>query len=207
MRTKFDVIAVLGVTVFYHGAAVSAALSASVTDSTGRPLDNTAVYLEPVAKRAFPKPQQQVEVEQKARQFMPLVTVIQTGTSVLFPNNDKVRHHVYSFSPAKTFELKLYSGVPGSPIEFDKAGTVVIGCNIHDKMVGYLHVVDTPLFGKTDAAGKVRVDGLSPGKYLLKAWHPQQPASGKGFEQEVDIGAADVDRAIRMNFAAEASSP
>jgi len=74
--------------------------------------------------------------------------VVQAGTPILFPNHDKVRHHVYSFSPAKTFELKLYSGVPGTPVLFDKPGLVVLGCNIHDQMVAYVQVVNTPYFAK-----------------------------------------------------------
>lgn len=99
------------------------------------------------------------------------MTVIQAGSSIIFPNKDSVRHHVYSFSPAKTFELKLYSGVPSTPVVFDKAGTVVLGCNIHDQMLAFVYVVDTPYFAKTDASGKVKIGDVPNGDYLLKVWH------------------------------------
>jgi hypothetical protein len=89
---------------------------------------------------------------------MPLVSVVQVGATINFPNNDKVRHHIYSFSPAHKFDQKLYSGQAATPQVFDKAGTVVLGCNIHDKMIAYVKVVDTPYFAKTDGAGAARIE-------------------------------------------------
>lgn len=123
---------------------------------------------------------------------MPLMTVIQTGSEISFPNNDTVRHHVYSFSATKPFELKLYSGTPGTPVLFDKPGTVILGCNIHDQMVSYIQVVNTPHFGKTDEAGKVRIGELPAGKYRLRAWHYQLPTSAPATETEVSVARADV---------------
>jgi hypothetical protein len=110
-------------------------------------------------------------IEQKNKQFIPLVSVVQSGSNINFPNRDLVRHHVYSFSPAKTFELKLYSGIPANPVMFDKAGTVVLGCNIHDTMLAYIHIVDTPYFAKTDDSGKAKLSDLPAGQYQLKVWH------------------------------------
>jgi plastocyanin len=127
-----------------------------VTDNFNAPLANAVVYAEPIGK-TVPKPTSSGMVEQKNKQFIPLVTVVQSGSNINFPNRDLVRHHVYSFSPAKTFELKLYSGIPANPVLFDKAGTVVLGCNIHDTMLAYIHIVDTPYFAKTDDNGNVMV--------------------------------------------------
>ena len=101
----------------------AAELTIDVADVSGAPIENAVVYVEPENKVTLPLAT--AIVEQRGKQFNPLVSVVQTGSEVTFPNFDSVRHHVYSFSPAKTFELKLYSGVPASPIKFDKAGTVV----------------------------------------------------------------------------------
>ena len=93
------------------------------------------------------------------------------GTAVSFPNRDNIRHHVYSFSSARKFELPLYIGTPAAPIVFDKPGPVALGCNIHDRMVAYIYVVATPHFAKTVADGKARLDGLPAGAYEARVWH------------------------------------
>jgi hypothetical protein len=91
---------------------------------------------------------------------------------VRFPNSDDIRHQVYSFSPAKTFQLPLYAGTPATPLVFDKAGVVTLGCNIHDQMNAFILVVETPYFGKTSADGRVTLDDLESGRYTLHAWYP-----------------------------------
>lgn len=179
--------------------ALASSLSAHVTDAAGQPLADAVVYAEPLSGQAAPKQRRTVEIEQKGRKFIPLVTVIQTGTDVSFPNNDTVRHHVYSLSQAKVFELKLYSGTPGKPVTFDKPGTVVLGCNIHDTMVAYIQVVNTPWFAKTDAAGRARIDGLPAGKYQLKAWHFNLPAGAQPSEQPLTAAADDASALFKLN--------
>ena len=154
---------------FFSQQIQAADLNIDVLDTTGSPIENAVVYAEPDNKSSIPAAN--AIIEQRGKQFNPLVSVVQAGTDVTFPNFDSVRHHVYSFSPAKTFELKLYTGVPTSPIKFDKAGTVVLGCNIHDYMVAFIHVVDTPYFAKTIKLGKAVLRDLPNGNYTLKAWH------------------------------------
>jgi len=151
--------------------AMAAALTVTVAGRGGAVLEDAAVYLEPLDAKAPGLKARAVEIEQKDRRFSQMVTVVQAGQAVQFPNRDNVRHHVYSLSQAKLFELKLYMGVPANPVVFDKPGSIVVGCNIHDKMVAYIHVVDTPWFGKSDAAGRVRIDGMPDGRYRLKVWH------------------------------------
>lgn len=112
------------------------------------------------------------QMEQRQRQFLPYLLVVQTGTAVNFPNFDTVRHHVYSFSAAKKFDLKLYTGTPTEPVLFDKPGVAALGCNIHDEMSAYIVIVDTPHFGKTNAQGQLRLE-LPAGEHVLKAWHPK----------------------------------
>jgi plastocyanin len=161
-------------------------VTVTVTDNLGAPLANAVVYAEPIGK-TVPKPTSSGMVEQKNKQFIPLVTVIQSGSNINFPNRDLVRHHVYSFSPAKTFELKLYSGIPASPVLFDKAGTVVLGCNIHDNMLAYIHIVDTPYFAKTDDNGKVKLNDLPGGQYQLKVWYYATTKENLITEQNLNI--------------------
>src|SRR5450830_2085936 len=127
-----------------NNAAFSSTLI-SITDNSGQKLEDAVVYAEPEFTLPSNKPEPAV-IEQKNRQFIPLVTVVQVGSLISFPNNDNVKHQAYSFSPAKTFELKLYSGKPTAPLLFDKAGTVTVGCNIHDQMLAFIHVVNTPFF-------------------------------------------------------------
>lgn len=155
-------------------AAPAAAADVTVTlrDGQGNPLEDAVVW-------ALPRPAHVVKprtaaVEQRNKAFVPLVSVVQVGTPVSFPNRDEIRHHVYSFSPAKRFELKLYAGTPADPIVFDKPGEVVLGCNIHDHMIAYIYVVETPWFAKSGKDGRARIDGLPPGEYDLNAWHYAQ---------------------------------
>jgi plastocyanin len=182
--------------------AFSASISVQVLNQAGQPVANSAVYAEPASGQTPAKSLKTVEIEQKNKTFFPLVTVIQNGTAISFPNNDTVRHHVYSFSPAKSFELKLYSGTPGSPIMFDKVGTVVVGCNIHDRMIAYIHIVDTPYFAKTDGAGQAKLEGLTPGKYRLKTWHFNQPSGEAIPEQLVTIPSSDSSLSLTVNIKA-----
>ncbi len=167
----------------------AADLSIEVLDSTGAPVENSVVYAEPDAKIGQVK--STAIIEQRSKQFNPLVSVVQTGTDITFPNFDSVRHHVYSFSPAKTFELKLYSGVPANPVKFDKAGTIVLGCNIHDYMVAFIKVVDTPYFTKTNNTGQAVLRNLPAGNYILKAWHYAQAKENETFEKSIAFKEAE----------------
>jgi len=112
-------------------------------------------------------------MDQKNRMFIPHVLAVQTGTAVRFPNSDDIRHHVYSFSPAKPFQLPLYKGTPANPVVFDKAGVVTLGCNIHDQMSAFIIVVDTPYFERTGGDGHATLRDVEPGKYVVHVWYPE----------------------------------
>jgi plastocyanin len=176
MRLGDVAIAALAATVF-SSVASAAALTVNVRSLQGAPVSDAVVFLEPERSVAAPAPAR-ATIDQRSRQFVPRVSVLQRGTVVLFPNSDNVRHHVYSFSPAKTFDLRLYAGTTAEPVTFDQAGLVVLGCNIHDSMIAYVAVVDTPYFGRTDASGSLQVS-LPAGSYRLRLWHPDllQPAA------------------------------
>jgi hypothetical protein len=122
---------------------------------------------------------------------------VQTGTAVSFPNFDTVRHHVYSFSPIQKFELKLYAGTPAAPVRFDKPGTAVLGCNIHDRMSAWVHVVDTALFTKTDASGKATLE-VPAGDHRLRTWHYLQAEPGLPLEQALHVSAGATQATVKL---------
>ena len=157
----------------------AAPLTASVTGPTQSGLVDAVVTITPRSQNNQSAPDEIPEasaaiMDQKHKQFVPHVLAIRTGSPVTFPNSDNIRHSVYSFSPAKRFELPLYSGEPAAPVKFDTAGVVALGCNIHDKMIGYIYVSDSPWFGVTDSDGRVGFD-VPPGEYLVTFWHPYAP--------------------------------
>jgi plastocyanin len=115
-------------------------------------------------------------IDQVNKRFVPRVSVVRTGTAITFPNSDRIRHQVYSFSPAKTFSLKLYAGSPKTAVTFDQPGLVVLGCNIHDNMIAFVGVVDSPYFAKTTDTGTASLN-LPSGRYRLRAWHPNAVAA------------------------------
>jgi plastocyanin len=153
--------------------AWAATLEVSVADEEGAPMRYVAVYVTAVKPGPTPLRAPTAVMDQQDKQFVPHMLIVQTGTSVEFPNHDDVSHHVYSFSRAKSFELGLYKGQAYPPVVFDVAGTVVLGCNIHDGMLGYIKVVDTPYFGFTNDEGAVLIDGLPDGDYSLEVWTPR----------------------------------
>ena len=167
--------------------AQTAEIAASVLDDKGRPVAEAVVVALPAdGILRLPARAREGVVDQVNKEFTPKVTAILMGTAVTFPNNDNVRHQVYSFSPAKRFELPLYAGVPAQPVVFDKAGVVVLGCNIHDWMVGYVYVSESPYFAKTDGEGKAVLADLPLRSYLVRVWHPQLEGSEESTRQSVD---------------------
>jgi plastocyanin len=147
-------------------------IAVAVKDNGGAPVKDAVVYAMPVSGKP-PALKARGVVEQHNKQFIPYVSVIQVGTAVQFPNQDNVKHHVYSFSPAKKFELPLYSGIPAEPIVFEKPGLVTLGCNIHDWMIAYILVVETPWFTVTGANGEAQLRDLPAGTYEVEIWQPR----------------------------------
>lgn len=161
--------------VFFMAFAVQNVIADTVRveilDADGQPLANAALLM------ASHKPNvkvsgQQAVVDQVDKQFTPTVSAVEPGTDVVFPNSDNIRHHVYSFSEAKSFELKLYSDEEKPSVNFDKAGIVTLGCNIHDQMVAYVLVSDEYDIAVTNEQGVVELDleeSEVPAK--VKVWH------------------------------------
>ena len=180
------------------GSCLAATVDITLQSADGKPLADGALFLESKEARAALKPAAGLEIEQAAKQFTHRVTVVPLGSEVAFPNRDKVRHHVYSFSPAKTFELKLYNGTPSNPVLFDKPGIAVLGCNIHDSMLAWVVVVETPYYGLTEAAGVLHLDNVPAGTYRLRAWHPELPPGAPALEQPLVVTAGNTAVTVRL---------
>ena len=183
-------------------AAWAGAVEVRVTDAAGRPLSSAVVFLESREAKAAMKLALGVEIAQVDKQFVPQVTVVPVGTPVSFPNRDTVRHHVYSFSPVKKLEIKLYVGTPAAPVVFDQPGIAVLGCNIHDNMAAWVVIVETPWYGLSSADGRVAWPQVPPGTYRLRTWHPSLVAGAPAAEQALKVEAAALQVAVRLVGAA-----
>lgn len=180
------------------GTALAGPVEVRVTDASGKALPQAVVFLESREARAALKPAQGVEIAQASRQFTPQVTVVTVGTSVTFPNRDTVRHHVYSFSAVKKFEIKLYVGTPSAPVVFDQTGIAVLGCNIHDNMAAWVVVVDTPYFAQTGADGRVTLPQVPAGSYRLRTWHAALPPGTPAADVALKVEAAGSQAAVQL---------
>lgn len=194
IRTRFTVLAALAVAL--PAAVHGTPLTITVSDAQGQPLAGAAVSVT-VHGTPARAPNATAALAQRSRRFDPGLLVVQTGTAVSFPNEDTVRHHVYSFSPINPFEIKLYVGTPARPVVFDKPGTAVLGCNIHDQMVGYIHVVDTPHFGVSDAKGQVRLE-VPPGEHRVQAWHPDLTVDAVPIVSSVKVDGTSASHAMAL---------
>jgi plastocyanin len=179
------------------GQAGAASVEVLVRTPAGAAVADAAVLVEPLVPTQA-RSRAKAAIEQRGAEFYPWMSIVQVGTSVDFPNNDTVRHHVYSFSAPKRFEIKLYAGKPGQPIVFDKPGVVSIGCNIHDWMEAWVLVAETPYFTRTTPDGRATVRNVPPGRYRVRLWHPLQ--NGVAPVREVEVGAAP----LRLQLALDA---
>jgi plastocyanin len=160
--------------ILFAPALSASPVTVKVATSSGDPAVDAVVVFDPLDSAA-PGTVTTAVVDQVNKRFVPRVSVVRTGTPVTFPNSDHIRHQVYSFSPAKTFSLKLYAGSPQVEVVFDKPGLVVLGCNIHDTMIAFVGVVDSPYFGKITDSGAITLD-LPAGRYRVRIWHPNLAA-------------------------------
>jgi plastocyanin len=168
---------------------VSAAdLDVQVRGADGRPVPQALVTIHLISQPT-PRPRAagSYSVDQQDIQFHPFISAVPVGSSVTFMNHDRVRHHVYSFSPAKRFELKLASREQNQSVLFDRPGIVPLGCNIHDRMIAYLAIVDTPWAKTADAGGHVLLRGLPAGAVAVTVWHPYLRARGNSMTRTVTI--------------------
>jgi plastocyanin len=189
-RTRIvALIAILAAGSVVPAAAVAASLRATVTGDDGRPVQDAVVYALPLDENGRPVVQPPpTMIDQIDKEYVPYVTPVQVGTAVTFPNRDQIRHHVYSFSPSKQFEIPLYKGTPPDPIVFDSPGPVTLGCNIHDWMTAYVFVSQSPYFALTEADGSAVLPDLPSGRYTVQVWHPRIQGEPESTSQGVSVG-------------------
>ena len=187
--------------------ALAGGLTVRVVDQAGRPVANAVVVVRPIGRPApTPRRVTGLTVDQRGLQFHPYVTLVPVGSSVSFPNFDKTRHHVYSFSSPKRFELKLFASEQSRSILFDKPGVVAVGCNIHDQMSAFLFVTDSAWSAMSRASGQVALNGLPAGRVSVTVFHPWNRVPGNVTTQPLVIGnvggAATVTLKLRAPVAA-----
>jgi plastocyanin len=153
--------------------------TAEVVDQDGRPVINAVVSLVPEVKTSMPAASTRLPTEktidQRNETFLPLVTVIPKGGHVVFANNDQTTHQVYSFSPVKQFEITLSHGEKSPGVVFDNSGIAALGCNIHDHMIAYAFVAESPWTALTGADGRAVIADVPAGNYQAQVWHPKFP--------------------------------
>ncbi|TVV76834.1 methylamine utilization protein [Sphingomonas solaris] len=183
--------------------AAATTVDVIVRDSGGNVVPNAVVMLQdgtPASARTVKFPWPYVVAQQNI-QFTRYVLIVPVGAQVSFPNRDKVRHHVYSFSKAKRFELKLYGQEEARTVTFDKPGVVALGCNIHDPMTAFIMVVDTRFAARTDASGRVSITGVPGGNVNLRVWHPLARAPGGEQAQPLSVPASGaIARVVSLNL-------
>ncbi len=180
--------------------ALGGAVTVNVATASGTTPRDMLIIFDPL-DAAPPGEHGAVVIDQLNKRFVPRVSVVRTGTVITFPNSDRIRHQVYSFSPAKTFSLKLYAGSSQTPIVFDQPGLVVLGCNIHDNMVAFVGVVDSPYFAKTTAEGIASLN-VPAGRYRMRAWHPDAIAAIPAREVTVATAPLRINLSVDVDAAA-----
>ena len=188
---KIILVATAGVAVFAASVAATpvSTIRVQVIDQRGAPVRDAVVEIDsafqPTGRIVFPW---RMAVAQKDLNFVPGTLVVAKGSTVAFPNLDQVRHSIYSFSKAARFTIDLYGRDQSRAQSFPVAGTVALGCNIHDKMRGYVRVVDTPFAGKTDGNGVITLTGVPAGGARLVVWHPQLRAPSNEYAKSLSVG-------------------
>jgi plastocyanin len=187
-------------------SVAAADLSVKITDPAGKPVRDAVVTFSPSGGAVIPAEVKGASyvMAQKHITFTPFVLAVPQGATVSFPNRDRVNHHVYSFSPAQPFQLPLYGSGQTRSVKFDHAGTIALGCNIHDSMSAYIRVVDTPYFATTGDDGKVVLKDVPAGSGQLAVWQPLMEGGSHEMSRSFTMGAADAAQSFAVRVHAQA---
>jgi plastocyanin len=182
--------------------AMAGEVVVQVRTRDGAPVPNAVISLYPNGRPTPTAPRGQYRIEQRDLQFSPFVLLVPVGSDVSFPNFDNVRHHVYSFSPVRPFELRLYAREQTRTVRFDRPGIVPLGCNIHDGMIAYIAVADTGLAARTDAHGRAVFPDVPAGMAAARLWHPYLRTPGNKMEGNWTIEAGGQTQTVTVNLRA-----
>jgi plastocyanin len=186
--------------------AVARTVAGQVVGQDGKPIANAVVFVQEPAATSSAETSPAI-MDQFNKTFVPEMLPIAVGTQVRFPNRDQIRHHVYSFSRPKRFELPLYKGEDARPVLFDKPGVVKIGCNIHDWMSAIILVLPNDRFAVTGEDGTFSLTGLGSGNYTIAAWHAQAREKTEDVAQRVAIVDHDPQLTFKLSLAPVRSRP
>src|SRR6476469_1362048 len=180
-------------------SVASAPLNIRVVDAPGRPVQDAVVTLYPAGNAARPaRAGGRFVVSQKDLKFHPFLTIVPVGADVSFPNLDPTKHHVYSFSPAKKFELKLFARDQSRTVHFEKPGVVALGCNIHDQMSAFVVVTDSAWTARTNAQGIAAFADAPNASARLTVWHPYLRVPGGIVQQGVAASQRSASFSVRL---------
>ncbi len=182
---------IIGVSIFVTALSANAnnSLKINIVDVNQKPLENMVVYVEAVDHKITKKNSSTLEVGQKYKSFTPYISVMQLGSDVRFNNKDNITHHIYSPVGDNKFSVKIRSGEQVMKTDFNTVGEVSMGCNIHDWMSGYLLIVDTPLFTKSDKNGDSEIIIDKPGQYKVIVWHPQMDEPNNRIAKTITVNS------------------
>lgn len=203
MRVLFVFLAVLA----FCSPVMAGDLTVSVRDAAGRPVQDAVVTVHPAAgvPRGPIRFTWPLRMAQQDIQFQPYVLVVPVGGTVSFPNLDRVRHQVYSFSRGNRFELQLYGRDESRTHTFAAPGVAALGCNIHDQMLAYIKVVDTPWAARTPASGDVTLRAIPAGAGTLRVWHPRLAGRGNEISRPLTIAVTAGRSTVSGDFSARAA--
>jgi plastocyanin len=199
LRTYLFVLAALGPII-----CAANSISGRVSGPDGKGIAQAVIFVQDssaASARRANSAAPSATMDQVDKTFVPELLPIVVGTRVRFPNHDQIHHHVYSFSPAKNFELPLYRGEEAPTVLFDKVGVIKVGCNIHDWMSAIILVLPTQYFAVTDQDGRFVLTGLRGNTYTLAAWHALSKLKPQETEQEVAVRADVADLSFTLPLA------
>jgi plastocyanin len=162
---------------------------------TGEQLTSVVVSFEPKTRVTPKLPASPFVMATKGKEFEPRVLAVPRGATVAFPNQDPILHNVFSLSPGNRFDLGLYRKGPGKSMAFKEPGLVRVYCNVHQSMVAYILVLDTPYFASPDAQGRFTVSGPVPGPGTLTVWYERS----EPFTQTLTVPSAPVVAKLVVN--------